>query len=114
MDRKKPLKRRKPINRRNAARMSKRFKRNYYSEAYVIAIKAMRCLICQRRPCHAHHVVTKAAGGDYKVLVPLCVVHHKELHDTGRKTFADKWKIDLTAKAEEVYDLLSPLRGEDG
>ena len=113
MKRKTPLKRRKGINKVNAARRSKRFSKHYHSEAYVITIKAMACLVCKTTPCHAHHVVTRAAGGTFKDLVPLCVRHHKELHDSGVHTFSKKYDgVDLTAAAKRVYHLMSPLRGD--
>lgn len=110
MKRSKPL-RRTRINKVSAARRSRRFQRHYYSEAYVLAIKAMQCVVCLKRPCHAHHVKTKGAGGDYTNLVPLCPTHHREVHDSGVHTFRDRHPAaDLTASAEDVYIRLSPLR----
>ena len=102
--------RRTRINKINAARRSRRFKKHYWSEGYVIAIKTMPCTVCRARPSHAHHVKTKAAGGDYTHLVPLCPTHHHELHNSGVSTFSDKYRADLTSQAKEVYDKLKPLR----
>jgi len=111
MKRSKPLKRTRINKFGDPARRSRRFKRHYYSEAYVLAIKAMHCVVCLKRPCHAHHVRTKAAGGDYSDLVPLCPTHHMEVHNSGVKTFHDKHPaVNLTEEAERVYLLLSPLR----
>lgn len=96
-----------------AMRQSKRFRKHYYSEAYVLAIKAMHCLSCRKRPCHAHHVKTKGAGGTYRDLVPLCPKHHMELHNSGRKTFAAGHSVNLTEQAERIYLLLAPMRGDN-
>lgn len=111
MKRGRPL-RRKQINKvGDPARRSRRFMKHYYSEAYVLTIKSMGCVVCLKRPCHAHHVKTKGAGGDYSDLVPLCPTHHMEVHNSGVKTFHSKHpSVDLTEEAEKTYILLSPLR----
>ena len=111
MKRKKPLSRRGPlINKINDARKSKRFKRYYHSEAYVLAVKATPCSVCGIRPSHAHHLRSKGAGGTFKDLVPLCEKHHYEFHSTGTRTFQSKYDIDLTEHAEVLYTRLAPLR----
>ena len=111
MKRKKPLSRRGPlINKINDARKSKRFKRYYHSEAYVLAVKATPCSVCGIRPSHAHHLRSKGAGGTFKDLVPLCEKHHYEFHNTGTRTVQTKYDIDLTEHAEVLYTRLAPLR----
>ena len=54
-----------------------------------------------------HHVKTRGAGGGDEWCIPLCRIHHAEIHNTGRLTFTTRRKIDLplTAKA---YALGSP------
>jgi len=111
MKRNSPFRRRSGlINKINAARRSKRFKRYYHSEAYVVAVKATPCCVCGRRPTHSHHLRSKAAGGTVKDLVPLCERHHSEFHNTGTRTFQTKHDIDLTEHAEALYTRLAPLR----
>lgn len=49
------------------------------------AVRKLPCLICERTPCHAHHIkFAQRAGLSIKVsdefTVPLCSVHHDELH----------------------------------
>ncbi len=50
-----------------------------------------------------HHVKTVGAGGqDFKNEVPLCVIHHGEVHRIGRKAFERKYGLDLAAIAEQI------------
>ena len=49
------------------------------------SVRKLSCLICDRAPCHAHHVkFAQRPGLSMKVsdefVVPLCSVHHDELH----------------------------------
>jgi hypothetical protein len=37
---------------------------------------------------------------DDKYAVPCCVEHHREYHQHGRKTFEQKYGLDLLAEAE--------------
>ena len=50
------------------------------------AVQKLPCLICERAPCHAHHIkFAQRFGLSIKVsdefVVPLCSVHHDELHE---------------------------------
>jgi hypothetical protein len=73
-------------------------------------IRMQPCLVNKGLPCrvnglrHPHHVKTRGAGGkDAQNLVPLCVVHHQELHDTGRTSFETKYGLDLRVHAERLW-----------
>ena len=73
------------------------------------------CLICGRRPTHAHHVrfaQRRALGMKVsdEFVVPLCSVHHDALHRVGdeRKWWAGH-AIDPLAKAAELWEI--SLRG---
>lgn len=51
-------------------------------------VAAEACLVCGRRPCHAHHLrFAQPRAMSLKVsdewVVPLCVTHHRALHDAG-------------------------------
>ena len=61
-------------------------------------------------PGVGHHVKTVGAGGeDWANEVPLCGIHHNEVHTIGRKTFEAKYRINLSAKAEELsYKYINP------
>ena len=51
-----------------------------------------------------HHVKTVGAGGkDERNLVALCVVHHTEVHGIGRRTFEDKYGVDLDIEADNLW-----------
>lgn len=63
------------------------------------AVGGVRCTA----QVHAHHVRTIAAGGAEHDLVPLCAVHHQELHNIGRWTFLKKYGVDLEALAARLW-----------
>lgn len=46
-------------------------------------------------PVEAHHVVTKARGGQDRDTVPLCRAGHAGLHDMGQAAFERAWGIRL-------------------
>lgn len=64
-------------------------------------IRSMACLVCGRSPSQAHHLtfaqpkaMGRKAGDQYTV--PLCAVHHRDLHHFGdeRKWWSEKSGID--------------------
>jgi hypothetical protein len=70
-------------------------------------IKTLGCLIC-RRPSEPHHQPKKGHGAKGKKTddlrcLPLCHLHHMELHQQGRETFASKHDLNY----EEVIDRLN-------
>lgn len=52
-----------------------------------------RCLVCSALNPDAHHVKSKKSGGDDVAsnLMPLCRVHHTEVHKIGLNRFVDKY-----------------------
>ena len=59
-----------------------------------------------------HHVTTKKAGGHDlpNNLMPLCQIHHREVHDRGRKTFFRKYEqAQEWAYSFERYDIMEEL-----
>jgi len=59
--------------------------RRIRNKAHLIRVGSKACLICEESPCHAHHVTfAQPRGLSVKVsdefTVPLCVVHHNEVH----------------------------------
>jgi hypothetical protein len=62
--------------------------RRYRDKAHLRAVSAMPCLICGQEPSHAHHLkFAQSHGLAQKVsdefVVPLCALHHNELHRAG-------------------------------
>lgn len=71
------------------------------------------CIICGKQPIHIHHIYTRGAHGEKACCsaneIPLCVYHHFEAHNLGRKRFADKYCMtDIFSKAEDE------VRGQAG
>lgn len=61
-------------------------------------------------PNHAHHVRSAATAGtglkppDFDT-VPLCVLHHDEIHQIGAESFERKHGVDLLAEARMLAKL---------
>ncbi len=69
------------------------------NKSYLNHIKGLSC-ICKDtsyrcdQTIHSHHVKTIGSGGSDYQTVPLCALHHSEVHNIGRETFAQKHAID--------------------
>lgn len=70
----------------------------------------IRTLPCTVRGCltgeaiHAHHVRNGTGAGTGlkpgdEWTVPICPQHHREIHQAGRKTFEDRYQVDLRETA---------------
>ncbi len=62
--------------------------RRLRDKSHLLNVGALPCLICGRQPSHAHHLrYAQPHGLSQKVsdefVVPLCFLHHRELHDAG-------------------------------
>jgi hypothetical protein len=71
-------------------------------------IRSLNCLVDKcTLESDPHHVRSRGAGGhDKSNLVPLCRIHHTELHAIGRLTFEDKYKLgDLRMRAEQTQQV---------
>ena len=72
-------------------------------------VSAQPCLICGRRPCDAHHirfVQPRALGRKVsdEFTVPLCRVHHRELHGVGDEVkWWEKVRIDPLDAARGLW-----------
>ena len=75
------------------------------SEEYTAFVRNHPCLVC-RRPADSHHAFGRSGIGlkssDF-TCVPLCRVHHIELHRTHRAAFEADHQVDLM---EVAYNLL--------
>jgi hypothetical protein len=65
---------------------------------HLVFVAAKPCLICGRQPAHAHHLAfaqPKALGRKVsdEFAVPLCNLHHRELHDRGDER---AWWVEKT------------------
>ncbi len=77
-------------------------------------IASQPCLVCDRKPCHAHHIrfaQPRAMGmkvGD-EWAVPLCFTHHRLLHEAGNE--ADWWKKHRLNPLQSAERLWRASRG---
>jgi len=101
------LKGRKPLKRRGKPRFKKG-----RDEAFLTWIRLLSCTVgagdyCGSWPGYrlieAAHVRSRGAGGaDVGNVVPLCTIHHAELHRTGIRSFEEKYGVDLRVEAERL------------
>jgi hypothetical protein len=70
-------------------------KKRWQSKQYLKYVASHPCLLCQHNETQAHHITIAEKRGisqkvsDYYTL-PLCYLHHDQLHNTGERKF---WKI---------------------
>jgi hypothetical protein len=77
---------------------------------YVKWIHEWECVVftCGRPwPVHAHHTKTRGAGGSDYSCIPLCPVHHLQVHNKGVKTFQAMHKADFEALTKVFYKMWS-------
>ncbi len=78
---------------------------------YVAWVRSRPCLV-DYVVAHAHHTISIGAGGsDYRT-VPLCHMHHRELHRVGRSTFETRHRLDLTEEVLRLMEMYISARGE--
>ena len=72
-------------------------------------VASQPCLICGRAPSHAHHIrYAQPRGLGLKVsdefTVPLCAIHHGQIHETGKETeWWQKRNIDPLKAAADLW-----------
>jgi hypothetical protein len=79
------------------------------SKEHLRFVASQPCLICGRKPSHAHHVrFAQPRGMSLKVsdefTVPLCAIHHSENHSTGdERKWWEQHKIDPLEIARSLW-----------
>jgi hypothetical protein len=79
-------------------------------------VRTKPCLVCGRQPSHAHHLTFAQARGvamksSDEFVVPLCALHHDELHRAGaEKTWWKKMKIKPLIEAKRMWNASRKLR----
>jgi hypothetical protein len=84
-------------------------------EPHLKYITSLPCLVCGRTPSHAHHLrfaqsraMGKKVSDEY--VVPLCLIHHRALHDVGsEETWWEEHKIDALTEAEKLWRQSYPV-----
>lgn len=79
------------------------------------SVRGARCSC--RGPVQAHHVRTAANAGmglkpPDSCAVGLCILHHRALHDLGRRTFEQSYGLDLAAIAARRWEESNQQEGE--
>lgn len=99
---------RRPPRKCNPKRRKSEFARAYGSEERVAWVRGQTCIVqaseCRGQPIENAHTTTGGMGrkADAKSIVPLCRLHHRELHQGGGRTFAAKYRLSLTAAAARI------------
>ena len=63
-------------------------------KAFLALVRAQECECCSNA-ADAHHLITVGAGGSDYTAVPLCRLHHSELHTMPLRAFEDKYDVNL-------------------
>lgn len=74
---------------RKRERGARRFVEHFLSAERVYFVQGLPCVRCGKGPCANHHEPTKATGGTYLDLSPVCHPCHNWRHNIGVITF---WK----------------------
>lgn len=90
--------------RKPKAERDAKFAREFGSAERVAYVASLPCIACGGGPCENHHISGHAMGkrAHHSVIVPLCARHHREWHDVGRHTFAEKYHVHPGVEAERV------------
>lgn len=100
------LKPRKPIPAKNGKRRAKAFARAYGSIERVQWVKDQLCIVDSPLTCLGEienaHIVGGGIGrkSDAANVVPLCVNHHRVLHEIGPRAFERRYVLSLAEHAE--------------
>jgi hypothetical protein len=90
------------------------------SKEHLRFVAQQPCLICGRKPSHAHHIrYAQPRGLSLKVsdefTVPLCATHHSENHRTGdEQCWWEEKKIDPLAVAQGLWKASTGLKDPAG
>jgi hypothetical protein len=70
--------------------------KRYESEAFLRFVRTQPCVVCESAnygEVDAHHVETRGSGGSDLSAIPLCRMHHTEIHMVGVDTFARRHRV---------------------
>ena len=97
---------RSPVRRRNAKRHTANALRAYGGPDRCAWVASQPCTVrgCPRQPSQNAHT---ASGGvsrkaDASTVIPLCAVHHHELHTVGARSFERLHALSLDTEAQRI------------
>jgi hypothetical protein len=94
--------------------------RRIRSKEHLRFVAQQPCLICGRKPSHAHHIrYAQPKGLGLKVgdefTVPLCAIHHSENHATGEeRRWWQERRIDPLAVAQDLWKATTDIKDPAG
>jgi hypothetical protein len=94
--------------------------RRIRSKEHLRFVAQQPCLICGRKPSHAHHIrYAQPKGLGLKVsdefTVPLCAIHHSENHATGdERSWWQEHRIDPLAVAQDLWKATTGIKDPVG
>lgn len=106
-----PLKRTKPIKKRNAKRRKRLGAEQFGPDGFCDFVRDFGCVIARERggpqDCggvvEVAHVISRGAGGGWRSnCLGLCASHHRQQHDLGIKTFEKRNETDLAYWARRI------------
>ena len=72
---------------------------------HLAKVRKMPCLVCGHE-ASPHHLKTVGLGRnrkreliEHKTVIPLCTIHHTEIHQIGIRRFNEKYNIDCWREA---------------
>ena len=90
--------------------------KRWESKKYRQWVSTLPCIICLKTPSAPHHVKIKGHGGmsrkpsDYWC-IPLCHEHHLEIHNAGKRTFAERHNIDYITEVCKICQQFITQKG---
>jgi len=105
------------LNPVNAKRRAKEFARTYGGKARVAWVKQLGCCICKVKPADNAHLPSRSGmgrKGDADRIVPLCRLHHQELHEQGQALVEARHGIDLSVWADAITIAWERKQNESG
>lgn len=106
MRRRSGLKRKRGVRKVNPERRARLREVQYGSDEFMAWIHGQACVLCRYRyaadEIHAHHVVSRGAGGTWQSVVPLCHGCHRFVHDHGPAKARLATGVDLEQAAREI------------
>ena len=101
----------KPINRERRSRMDMKL---WGPDGFVEFVHRCDCAVpgCRSWYVEAAHARSRAAGGDWTDILPLCRDHHREQHQAGILTFERTHGLDMLAAAAATQRRWRELTGD--
>lgn len=115
MQTRRPIRTRTGVNPVNKERKATLREKQYGDEAFVMWLHRLECAIpgCHNRDVEAAHVGrSRAAGGTWQDVAPVCKAHHSEQHTLGILSWEQKYAVSGIGLAEATQKAWRAHAGE--